>query len=576
MNVTSINLNAEPEYPFDISVIVPVFNAEHSIGRTLNSLLQQTHPFKKIQVILVDNNSSDRSREICLGYVLEYENVELYTESRPGVSFARNTGMDAAKGNYILFLDADDKLGKRTIAHILKFFDAHKDEVDLVTYHMTTIRNGKKSGEHIRYQFLKDTGVYDLDSIFYALPTNINFCIKNGTSRRFDTKISFQEDQKFCAEFLLEKRRLGYVKEAEYWYTTGDNGLTSVNNNPIAYFESSTGMFEELFAACEVVPRYLQALFFHDCVWKFKSNHFWPYHYEKQELARTKQRIVSLLQRVENDVILGYPGIDAYEKHYWLRLKNQYQLTCMVSTQGIRILTQSRTTYFRKDMEIVLRKIRVKDDMCHIRGFFKSIAFSFTEIPEAWAVVNGQDIPLTLVDCACGYYKVKEKTDTFWGFELSIPVKEATSVRFEITVEGVPVKTVFYNTPTVEFNTDKTWYLAGNILAQQVENNRLEFTPLAGNDLALWRKKELQRESDAEAKRLRLLIRECTGRNIWLYTDAPSVQSDNGYLQFLHDLPMEDGVERYYVVTNMDSLSRLAAETDPKGLVPNGRDYHKK
>lgn len=575
MNVSVENLKDEPGYPYDVSVVVPVYNAECSIGDTINSLMAQTHPFSKIQVILVDNASTDRSKEICLGYVLEYENMELYTEERRGVSFARNTGMDAARGKYILFLDSDDKFGKSTVAHLLSFFEDHRDEVDLVSYHMTTVRNGQKVKEHIRYQFLQETGIYDLDSTFYALPTNMNFCIKNGTPHRFDTKWSFQEDQKFCAEILLEKRKLGYVKEAEYWYGAGENGLTSVNDSPIAYFETSTGIFEELFTSCDVVPKFLQTLFFHDCEWKFKSNHFWPYHYGEEELKRARERIISLLRQVDDDVILAYPGIDAYEKHYWLRLKDQGELMCMVGKQGVSVFDGNQNTYFRSTLEVVLRKIRVQDGVCVIRGFFKSIAFSFTGKPEAQAIVNGEAIPLRLVDCAGGYYKVKEKTDVFWGFELSVPVREKTVVQFEIAIDGIPLRTVFLNPVTVEFDKDKDWYLAGNTLICQ-KKRWLECTQLSGKELSAWRKKEIAREVGAEAKRLRLLSRECAGRNIWLYTDAAPVLSDNAYLQFRHDLAIDDGIERYYVITNSKCLYRAAAETDPNRLVSYGSDLHKK
>lgn len=89
-----------------ISVIIPVYNAENWIKETLDSLVRQTYP--DVEIICVDDGSSDRSCSIIEDVKKDYSNVKLIQQKNAGVCVARNTGIAAASGTYIAFIDADD------------------------------------------------------------------------------------------------------------------------------------------------------------------------------------------------------------------------------------------------------------------------------------------------------------------------------------------------------------------------------------------------------------------------------------------------------------------------------------
>ena len=89
-----------------ISVIVPIYNAEQYIDRCLKSILKQT--YSNLEVLLIDDGSSDGSSSICKQYELSDNRVHYYHQHNSGVSAARNKGLDIAKGEYIGFCDADD------------------------------------------------------------------------------------------------------------------------------------------------------------------------------------------------------------------------------------------------------------------------------------------------------------------------------------------------------------------------------------------------------------------------------------------------------------------------------------
>ncbi len=94
-----------------ISVIVPVYNVENYIAKCLDSLVQQT--LQEIEIIIVNDGSSDNSEDIVMQYRNKYSNkIRYYKKENGGLSDARNYGMGYAKGEYITFLDSDDFIEK--------------------------------------------------------------------------------------------------------------------------------------------------------------------------------------------------------------------------------------------------------------------------------------------------------------------------------------------------------------------------------------------------------------------------------------------------------------------------------
>lgn len=89
-----------------ISIIVPVYNVEQYLERMLNSLLNQT--YKNLEIILVDDGSTDNSSKICDDYEKKDKRIKVVHQKNSGVSVARNVGIELATGDYIGFVDSDD------------------------------------------------------------------------------------------------------------------------------------------------------------------------------------------------------------------------------------------------------------------------------------------------------------------------------------------------------------------------------------------------------------------------------------------------------------------------------------
>jgi glycosyltransferase involved in cell wall biosynthesis len=108
-----------------VSVIVPVFNVDQYIQSCLNSILAQT--YLNLEIILVNDGSTDKSGEICDKYAKNDKRIKLEHKENEGVSVARNTGIELSTGEWIMFVDADDWIEKDMVEKLLesvKFYNA--------------------------------------------------------------------------------------------------------------------------------------------------------------------------------------------------------------------------------------------------------------------------------------------------------------------------------------------------------------------------------------------------------------------------------------------------------------------
>lgn len=122
-----------------VSVIIPAFNAEGEIEKCIYHLMRQTYTF--FEVIIVDDGSTDETKKICGSLAQQYDKILVLHQENGGVSSARNAGINAAKGDWILFLDADDRMAPEAIESALKL--AKESNCDTVCWNCYS-ENGEK------------------------------------------------------------------------------------------------------------------------------------------------------------------------------------------------------------------------------------------------------------------------------------------------------------------------------------------------------------------------------------------------------------------------------------------------
>ena len=120
-----------------ISIVVPVYNVENCLSYCVESLRQQT--YKNIEIILVDDGSTDSSGEICDQYAREDNRIKVLHIENGGLSNARNTGVKESSTDWIVFIDSDDYYDHRAIECLVKLRDKYR--VDLVATPVIEVRN---------------------------------------------------------------------------------------------------------------------------------------------------------------------------------------------------------------------------------------------------------------------------------------------------------------------------------------------------------------------------------------------------------------------------------------------------
>jgi len=123
-----------------VSIIVPVYGAEAYLPACIESLCRQTYPH--IRIILVDDQSPDGCPEICDRYAEQDSRIVVIHQENKGVSGARNTGLEQARGDYVMFVDSDDELYPDAVEILLQ--DAEKYGADLVSAAMESAKTPRE------------------------------------------------------------------------------------------------------------------------------------------------------------------------------------------------------------------------------------------------------------------------------------------------------------------------------------------------------------------------------------------------------------------------------------------------
>ncbi len=125
-----------------VSIIVPVYNAEKTLCKCLDSLVGQT--YRDIEILLINDGSSDNSQKICESYANRFSEVLLINQNNSGPATARNTGINRARGKYLSFVDADDYVESNMIEEMISVAEDNHAEMVICGYYQEFSETIKK------------------------------------------------------------------------------------------------------------------------------------------------------------------------------------------------------------------------------------------------------------------------------------------------------------------------------------------------------------------------------------------------------------------------------------------------
>lgn len=204
-----------------ISIIVPVYNVEKYLDACIKSILQQT--YKNIELILVDDGSTDNSPQICDSYVLKDSRIKVIHQDNQGISAARNIGIENATGEYIVFIDSDDYISENMIE---KLYIALKEtESDMAICNFTYV---SENGDAIQTQIspIKDE-ILSTDDIITKLfqPKNWYYVVawnkiyKRELWEQIRYPVGYiHEDEVVAHRIFVKCKKVVSISEELYYY----------------------------------------------------------------------------------------------------------------------------------------------------------------------------------------------------------------------------------------------------------------------------------------------------------------------------------------------------------------------
>lgn len=204
-----------------ISVIIPIYNVERHLEKCLNSIVNQT--YKNLEIILINDGSTDGSGEICKKYAENDSRVIYISRENKGVSASRNEGIEKAHGDYFSFIDSDDYLELDAYEYLIKIIQDKK--VDIVNYeHYVTFQNFEK-----RHQLSdKNYGLFDKYEAQKQLVYNVAFAWnklfskKTISALKFDEKILRGEDSLFARQAFDKAELIWFDSRPLYHYVQSE------------------------------------------------------------------------------------------------------------------------------------------------------------------------------------------------------------------------------------------------------------------------------------------------------------------------------------------------------------------
>lgn len=237
-----------------VSIIVPVYNAERYLSNCIESILNQT--YKNIEIILIDDGSTDSSLIICNQYQEKDNRIKVIQQSNSGPSVARNNGIVASKGNYIQFVDSDDNLESNMTNKLVETISNNQVELVLCGYNTIDMSNGsifsRKSspstqGLYNKNEFLDFFGNLFINDFINPLWNKlyIRDAITNNNIK-FIENVKMGEDLLFNLDYVTCCSSIYVIKEPLYNYLTFNNANSLTANYENEKFDKQQILFQKV------------------------------------------------------------------------------------------------------------------------------------------------------------------------------------------------------------------------------------------------------------------------------------------------------------------------------------------
>lgn len=435
------------EFKYNVSILIPVYNAQSTLEETLQSILAQVvDEGFTYEVLLINDGSIDESEEICLKYANEYSYIKYFKHENRGVSYTRNRGLDLAEGKYILFLDADDLIAEDTLLENYLLFEENYDQADILAYPLYKYIKGEIK-THPRTALYNNSGVYDVEAFPHINQTSMNTMIKNLSEKiYFDESMRFAEDTFFNIDLIMKHKKIILSSKGKYLYRMNSFSTVNFYKSPVKTAEYLVDSYLKLIDRYNLkgaIPKYIQSVILYEINWRMKFHGLYPRHLSKTLYEEWQKKYLNVMSFISTDIILSNPHVDEYHKYYFINEKSEQRVETYLNEKSINYVSDGRLVKTVTKLLLVFSKVKIKGNKIQFTGFLKAPFLHELNKPTLLIFNNEEQVEIPLTYSSYSYYKSTEETNLFLGFDFEV-ILEDTVLEFYIKSEGKIYNTTSY------------------------------------------------------------------------------------------------------------------------------------
>lgn len=391
------------DFKYKISVITAVYNVKSFLKEAIESVINQDFGFDNIQLILVDDGSTDKSGAICDKYAVKYpDNITVIHKQNGGPADARNEGLKLAEGEYINFLDGDDKFAPDAFSKAWAFIEENRENADVFAVPLKYF-DGMRRGYPTNNKFKRGSRIIDLAKEWRLIQSNTtNVFIRKSAigDIRFDTDLKLYEDAKFIYQILLKKQTIGAVADTFCYFrkrTTGDAaGLIEPFDKEAWYIPALQGYYKGIIDIClkekGSVPKFVQMALMYDAQARINAETFGTKACPLSTAQRNKYLalLTECLEHIDDDVIMRQ-GLFDEQKAFTLMVKYNEIPEYSSHDNDITVAFKSGTKIDFSSCRMVVEEIDYIGGSFVIKGYSVFLSESFKEA-NVYITVNGEKL----------------------------------------------------------------------------------------------------------------------------------------------------------------------------------------
>ena len=521
---------------FDFSIIISTFNSELGIKKSIDSIINQTHAFKKIEIIIVDNNSDDKTKDICDDYIKKYaHNIKYFQLDENDFVRSINLGIEQSSGTFIASLQPHDYYSKNTLQEIWEFANKNKD-VDVISIPLVFFKNNKK-WNYLNYKIKKSKKVNLLNEPKYVQFLGLSTFIRRNSIEGLKFKIPHNQGPTIFSEILMNNPTLGITNNGAYFSRNIDEKIYSINEESFFaddyenYIEINfSRLIEKTLNKFSNVPQFIQFNLINHLRWLLYAEKT-P---EKLDLTKLSEKI----KYIDDEIILNNKLLPRNHKIFTCLLKHDFELSEDLKEK------LELNTIFIDNYDII-------NDKLHLLASKLTTELTHVDIFVNGEKINAHEVIFPQKD----EYSLNCRYAKDYSIETAIPIN--TNEEFELEFKQGNKKLHIDFSRPCNFSKTVGYAKTKHYLSLLNKDSIIIKKKTTGN----WIKQELkalvhivkERETGFEkAVPFRIIYMLAypflRNKKIWFYMDRPDESDDNGLALFKYSMKQNEKIDKYFIL----------------------------